>query len=445
MSEPGISNPPYTPTANPMSEGPYILVSGRWDNTVAVVDLAKAIDPANDGTPKAIVTRPRVTPDIDAGDGRSNTPASGQPVSLVVPKAGRFAYVVNHSGRATPDQAAAFQHGHPGTITVLDLAKALDPANNRTTGAIAAIIATGTAGPVGIAITPDDRFLLVSSAEAAGLEDGGREITVIDARSGTVVRQIVLAVGRPGRAGSAPSPHPAPHPSFGCFPNPNGIAVSPDGRLLFTGNGGTDDVSVIDLERALAGDPGAEIARVEVAAGPFAVAVSPDGAWVAVANRESARTGVEGNAVSLIDVRRASAGAPDAERARIRIGTDDPAVSTRPFGVAFAGPRRVLASCFRSNTVSLIDVDRALAGSAAEIERLAIATPDGGPSRPRGIAVTPDGRYAAITGGAKGASGSSLLFILDIQRMTVAGTVTGVGNESYLLDILPAARTAGPV
>jgi hypothetical protein len=186
--------------------GPYVLVSGRWDNVVSVVDLAAALDPANHGTAAAIVARPRVTPDIDAGSGRADTPASGQPVNLVVDDDDdRFAYVVNHSGRVTPDEAAAFQHGHPGTITVLDLAKGLDPARAGTTEPIARIIPTGTAGPVGIAWAPDRRSLVVASAEADGCEDGGNQISIIDPVEGRVRRQIRLRVD-PLPNGEMPEP-----------------------------------------------------------------------------------------------------------------------------------------------------------------------------------------------------------------------------------------------
>src|SRR5687767_4014140 len=130
----------------------HILVSGRWDNVISVVDFKRALDPKNDGTPNAIINRPRVTPDVDTdGDGKPDTPASGQPVNVVIPKAGRYAYVVNHSGRATPAAAAAFQHGHPGVVTVVDLVAALDPASNNTTKAIADLIDTGLGGPVGAA------------------------------------------------------------------------------------------------------------------------------------------------------------------------------------------------------------------------------------------------------------------------------------------------------
>jgi DNA-binding beta-propeller fold protein YncE len=418
-----------------LKSGPYLIVSGRWDNVVSVIDVAAALSPQNFGNAAAIVSRPRVTPDIDAGEGVAKTPASGQPVSLVIARDGRLAYVVNHSGRVTPGEAAAFQHGHPGTITVLNVAKALDPRNNRTTNAIEDIIPTGTAGPVGIAFTPDQRQLVVSSAEAAGLEDGGRQITLIDIATRKVICQFEQALA--GRTDVQPSPHAGPHRSFGHFPCANGVAVSSLGYIV-TGNGGTDDVSIISLSGAQKGEPGAEVARVPVQAGPFGIAVSPDGKLAAVASRESARTGIEGNTVSLIDIARAAAGDKAAEVARIQVGTDRAEEATRPFAVAFTRDgKKVIATCFRSNTVSLVDVGQALAGKPAEAKRAHFATPDGGPGRPRGIATLPDGKHAAIIGGQKGASGSSVVWIIEVDTLKSVGCVTGVGNESYLLDVLP--------
>jgi YVTN family beta-propeller protein len=356
----------------------------------------------------------------------------------VIPKAGRYAYVVNHSGRATPAAAAAFQHGHPGVVTVVDLAAALDPASNGTTKAIADLIDTGLAGPVGAAMTPDDKYLLVSCAEAAECEDGGAEVTVIDTAARKVVLQIPMAVKKVNGADAVPA-RSCPHPSFGNFPDPNGVAAS--GNYIFTGNGGTDDVSVIDLQRALAGDPNAEIARIPVETGPFGLAVSPDGKLLAVAARESARTGEEGRTISLIDIERAAGGAPDAERARVMVGTNNASVATRPFAVAFTQDgKHVLATCFRSNTLSLVDVNKALDGEQSEVARVELKTPDGGPSRPRGIVLTPDGRYAAITGGAKTGPGSSVLFLVETATLKQAGCVTKVGNESYLLDVLATPR-----
>src|SRR5213593_1763604 len=172
--------------------GPFVLVSGRWDNTVVVLDLAKALDPAN-----AVVNRLRVTPDIDAqGTGRADTPASGQPVNVVIPPQDRFAYVVNHSGSATEAAAAAFQHGHVGTVTVLDLTKALEPGNPGTMNAMAAVIPTGGFGPVRLAVTPDGRFALDSDREGDGGEEGRRMISIIDHGSPTDVQRVSHAFGQ---------------------------------------------------------------------------------------------------------------------------------------------------------------------------------------------------------------------------------------------------------
>src|ERR1700731_3282878 len=50
------------------ADGTYVLVTGRRDPRVIVVDLAKALDPANNLTPKAIVSRVRISPDVPAID-----------------------------------------------------------------------------------------------------------------------------------------------------------------------------------------------------------------------------------------------------------------------------------------------------------------------------------------------------------------------------------------
>lgn len=423
--------------AGAQTAGPHALVTGRWDNTLVVVDLALAADPANDGTANAVVNRLRVTPDVDG----AGTPASGQPVNVVV--SGSRAYVVNHSGRTPAAAARAFQHGHAGTVTVVELGKALDRTLSGTLGAVRAVLDTGGFGPVGFAPTPDNRFGFVAHAERQGDEDGGNLVTILDLDSGAVAGRVELALGRPGFPCPPPEvPHAAPDPRFGCFPDTNGLAYSPvGGGTLIGGNGGTNDVSVIDVARALAGDPGAELARVPVETGPFGVAVSPDGRIAAVAAREDARTGKEGSTVSLIDVERARAGAEGAELARVRVGTDDPDNEpARTFSAAFTPDgERLLVSNFRSNTLSVVDVARALRRDpGAEVARLALETPDGAPSRPRGIAVTADGRRAVVTGAPRGEPGSSVLWVLDLDRVTVLGRVTGVGNEAYMVGILPA-------
>lgn len=422
--------------------GEMLLVSGRWDNMVLVIDLDKAMLPANDGTPNAIVNRVRVTPDIDTkGSGAADTPASGQPVNVVLSPDRRQAFVVNHSGSATPEAAQKFQHGYAGIVTILDVAKALDTANAGTLKAVDAMVPTEGFGPVGFAVTPDGKYAFVSSSEGEQMEDGGRTISVIDLSTRKVVSHVTQAFGKPGFACPPnPVPRDGPNMAFGCFTDSNAVLISPKrGGLVFVANGGTDDVSVIDVAKALARDPGAEIARIPVAVGPWGMAMSADGSLVAVANRESARTGVEGNSVSVLDVEKSAAAAKDAEVARVLVGSNNPSAQTRPFGVAFTPDgSRLVVSNFRSNNVSIVDVKKALAGElGAEIARVPLATPAGGPSRPRGIVVTPDGKYAAITGAARGTPASGVVWVLDLASNKVVGRVSGVGNEAYLLALLP--------
>jgi DNA-binding beta-propeller fold protein YncE len=412
----------------------HLIVSGRWDDNVAIVDIDAALDPSNHATANAIVSRPRVTPDVMHGPQASPVKASGQPVSVAVDRSGRYAYVVNHSGPATPEEAGAYQHGHLGLVTVIDLKRARDPIHDGTLGTVESFIPTQRAGPVGCAITPDDRFLFVTCAEASGREDGGAEITAIDLDSREVVRQIPLREN-PHHPATDPSTEDSPHPTYGRYPNPNGIVVSPRrGGLIFTGNGGTDDVSVIGLSAALSGAPDAEIGRVPVETGPFGLAISPDGRLVAVAARESMRERREGRTISILDVERAASEPWSAEVARVPVGSNDPNEETRPFGVAFTSDgKQVIASCFRSNSISIVDVAEALAGRPAEVLRLSPRTPNLGPARPRGIAIGPDKRHAAIVGGAKTGPRSSVLWLLDLSSGEIVSTVTEVGNESYLL------------
>ena len=117
-----------------------------------------------------------------------------------------------------------------------------------------------------------------------------------------------------------------PSPGFGCFPNPNGLALgrATDGSAyVFSANGGTNDVSVIDLGRALRGDAGAEIGRIPTQLAPWGITATPSRRHIVVANGGSQGDGSAGNTISVIDVDRASAGADHPEVARVLVGTDD--------------------------------------------------------------------------------------------------------------------------
>ncbi len=425
-----------------LPEKDYLLASGRWDNTVIAIDVEKALIPANDATANAIVNRLRVTPNIDAtGTGRLDTVASGQPISVVISADQRRAYISNHSGKSTPAETASFQHGWPGTYTVLDLTKALDPANNGTLNAVEGYIDGKNNGATGFAITPDQKYAVAAASESLNSEDGGRTIGIVDLATNTVIRQVVQAYGKPSFPCPVnPLPRSSPDPRFGCFAATNGVTVSSlGGGTIFTANGGTNDISVISLQKALANDPGAELARIPTQTGGFGISTSPDGKLVALAAREDMATGKEGNTISIIDVEKALTTPATAEVARVQVGTDDPAVGTRPFVAAFTPDgKRIVVTHFRTNNISVVDVAKALAKQPSEIKRLALATPDGRPSRPRGVTFTSNGKYAAITGAPRTGANSGVVWLVDLETYTVAGRVTGVGDESYLIGTFKA-------
>ena len=203
----------------------------------------------------------------------------------------------------------------------------------------------------------------------------------------------------------------------------------------------------MDFEKVLAGEPVVEVApRVPVQAGPFGIQASPNGKLIAVTARERADIDFEGNTISIIDVDLARTGSPNAEVARVQVGTDDPNVQTRPFTLAWTpNGRAIIATNYRSNNVSIIDVGRALARDPhAEVARIAVIRPpepDGTvlPGNPKGTAVTANGQYVVVSGGPRlppDAPPSGTVWIINLRSRAVVATVTGVGNDPYGVTIL---------
>ncbi|MCW6512213.1 hypothetical protein [Lichenifustis flavocetrariae] len=135
------------------ADGPFARVTGRRDPRVIVIDIAKALDPANDGTQKAIISRIRITPDVPAIDpsrldakyiGVNHVPGDALSNNIVI-SAGGKAYVVDHAGISRPvDVESGMPHGYPGAVTVLYVKKALGLSNNDTIVAIEAILNCGS-------------------------------------------------------------------------------------------------------------------------------------------------------------------------------------------------------------------------------------------------------------------------------------------------------------
>jgi DNA-binding beta-propeller fold protein YncE len=425
----------------------YILATGRRLPYLYAISLDAALDSANDRTSKAIVGRSKVA--TEASDGR----LLGDPANLVVSEDGRTVYVVNHHGAI--DNAAFRQHGGRGQIAELGVDAVLDPRNDGTATALRRHFDSGGFGALGIVLLPET--LVLANAENHLTEDGGNRITLVDRKTGSLRGTVELALGSPGfPCPDFPVPYVAPYgpprnlavrapdPAFGCFPNSNGLALgraTNGSAYVFSANGGTNDVSVIDLARALRGDPRAEIGRIPTQVAPWGITATPDRRHIIVANGGSQRDGSAGNTLSVIDVDRASTGAGNAEVARVLVGTDDPAEQTHPL-IPTVTPdgRELVVPNVRANNVSIVSMELARAGNRdAEVTRIPLVRADGQPARPRGSAITSDGRYAVISGGPSVPPFSQELghlYVIDLRSRRLAATVTGVGHEPYALAIV---------
>jgi len=142
----------------------------------------------------------------------------------------------------------------------------------------------------------------------------------------------------------------------------------------------------------------------------------------------------------------ARTGAPNAEVARVQVGTDDPISQTRPFTLTWTPDgQEIIVANYQSNNVSIVDLRRALARDPhAEVARIPVIRPpetDGSvlPGNPKGTAITADGQYAVVSGGPRldpTAPPSGTVWIINLRSRAVVATVTGIGNDPYGLAIL---------
>src|SRR5216684_469206 len=78
--------------ADALAREAFILATGRRDPRIYAINLEAALDPRNNNTPNAIVSRSKVHPDRLDG-----TPV-GDPANIVLSRNNMTAYVVNHHG-----------------------------------------------------------------------------------------------------------------------------------------------------------------------------------------------------------------------------------------------------------------------------------------------------------------------------------------------------------
>src|SRR5207249_6745 len=260
-----------------LADDRFILATGRRDPRIYAIDFRAALKRHNNNTPNAIVSRSKVLPDRLDG-----TPI-GDPANIVLSEDQRTAYVINHHGAV--NNAEFLQHGGRGSVSVMAVNTMLKRDSDNTDHALEQSYDSGYFGAVGLLVLPE--VLLVSHSENWLTEDGSNRISLIDRETGGRRGQIEMALGHPPHACPnfpvpfvSPTRPPvvpflSPDPGFGCWPNPEFLAVGQgsDGKAyLFSGNAGTNDVSVMDFEKVLAGEPVVEVApRVPVQAGPFGI------------------------------------------------------------------------------------------------------------------------------------------------------------------------------
>src|SRR6266513_4302165 len=210
-----------------LADDRFILATGRRDPRIYAIDFRAALKRHNNNTPNAIVSRSKVHPD------RLDGVPVGDPANIVLSEDRRTAYVIKHHGPV--NNAEYLQHGGRGSFSVMDVRKMLRPEFDDTDRAVERNYDSGYFGAVGLLVLPE--LLLVSHSENWLTEDGSNRISIIDRKTGGRRGQIEMALGHPGHACPAfpvpfvsPTPPPlvpfaAPDPQFGCWPNPEFLAL----------------------------------------------------------------------------------------------------------------------------------------------------------------------------------------------------------------------------
>ncbi len=284
--------------------------------------------------------------DVASGETVARIPTGHGPHEVAISPDGRRAVVGDYG-----DQPVVGQ-----TLTLIDLP------SKRVTATVSTI---PYRRPHGVAWLPDGRRVVATAERDSA-------VIVVDVEAGRVERAI-----RTGAAGS------------------HMLALSADGRRVYTANIPSGTVTAMDVERGVATGTGR--------AGRFSegLALSPDGGEVWVGNRDD-------HTVSVIDTR------------TLATVATLPAAQL-PYRVAFTpdGARAVVAN---PASGQLRVFDRA---SRRETAAISVVYPDGAAGEPLGLAVTPDGRWLFATDG-----GGPRVALVDLREgRVVRAFATGMGPD----------------
>lgn len=320
-----------------------------------------------------------------------------------------------HGVTVSPDGRRVFvANGGDGTVSMISVAGMAMLATN---GVLAA---PGSPQVRSIAMSPDGRRVYTDYFDSV---TGVRGVAILHGTTNALLKNINLAAGQPAPA----------------TVNPGGVAVSPDGRILFMANtvpGGSfhmvDTASARELSSVAFGPAstptgcamgpdnrnaylafsGADIiavydlaarvvtATISLSSAPTSITVAPDGRWAYV-------TSASGNSVFVLDlVTNQVVTAWSASRNGITFSS--------PTGCAISPDgTRVYVANRGNNSVSVV---RAADGV------LDATIPTG--SAPVGVAISPDGKRAFITN----RDSSTLGIVGGTAPLTIAKAGTGIGT-----------------
>lgn len=230
-------------------------------------------------------------PALPASD-TAMTAVPAQPFGVAVSSDGRWAFVSLIS-----EGIGLFRIGGDGSLTLV-----------RTEGSDFSAVGNPAVGNV---LSPDDRYLLIA--------DGGAGAAVLDVRraeqggSHAVLGLLTAPVSPP--AGSIE------------------VAVTPDDRYAFVSLEDAESIAVFSLRRALTGGfgPADYVGSIPTQLGPVGLAVSPDGRWLySTSEEERGRTQV--GSLSVISIAKAESDPAHSVVARVAAGCNPVRVITSADG-----------------------------------------------------------------------------------------------------------------
>lgn len=319
---------------------------GRWLGAAALAAmllmLLGACATSSTGNPSATATARALscTPSAPATATPITTP--GVQTTVTLPgKVYPFASVATHDGKWL---VVSLDSGETGSIAVWRLAGH---------SATLAHVIPLQSSPAGLALTPDDRTLIVADSLGVAFVDAAK------AEAGDAHALMGVEISAPAIE----------------------VALSQDGRYVFATDEDNAKLSVIDVRQAESDyyQPAALVGTVPLGSYPVGIALSPDGRYLYVANEGVQETSGPGT-LSVVDVARAEQDPAHAVVGKAHAGCGDGRVVLSPDGSVAWVSARASNEVLAFDTAKLLsDPQHALiATTAVGLEPVGLALVNGG-------------------------------------------------------------------